>query len=109
MRLNGAGLLRRRLVLERPERVEGAGGNATVTWSIQAELWGRLEIRPASGPVQRAEAAHERLTGVVTCRWRTDILAGMRFSDGTAVWSIVAVHDPGGDRRVLECAVELER
>lgn len=99
------GALRGRVTLQQPVRDPDDGGGVEKTWEDVADVW--AEVSALSG--YEAVAAG-RLSGSVThkvrIRHRLGVGPEMRFAFGGRVLAIVAVTDPDGRRRWLECHCE---
>lgn len=83
------GALSARVRIERPvETTDGMGG-ATVTWTVVAHAW--ANIAPGAGrefwSIQHAQPTASHL---ITLRYRTDVIAGMRVVAGTAAYRVIA-------------------
>lgn len=84
------GLMRRRLVLEYPQRVsDGAGGHVT-TWLALADLWAKIDVRRGDERSQ-ADGRKSSLALDVIVRARPEIVASRRFREGARLYSILAV------------------
>lgn len=100
-----AGARRARLTLEMPAETPDVLGGAALAFAPVATLWARIEAR--GGRERIAGAAVEGIIETrITLRWRADLDAGMRFSDGERRFLIRAVFDPDGRRRDLVCLCE---
>lgn len=99
--------LRRRLRLEAPGQVaDGAGGFAT-SWQARGVLWADMRPRGGrirdGGEISLARAGYRIVVRAAPVGAGSRPEAGMRFVDGTRVFTIEAVgdHDPRG--RFLIC------
>lgn len=98
------GAMRRRLVLEAQQRIPDGGGGAKPQWRPVAGLWGA--IKPvAENTIIGAEKRSATVTHRVTLRYRSDVLAGMRFTQGRRIFMIEVVFDPDEKTRKLICLV----
>ncbi|MBC8048819.1 MAG: phage head closure protein [Chitinophagales bacterium] len=99
-----AGQMRRRVIIEAPERAGDGAGGFTETWASVATVWARVRAR---GGLERMRA--DRLASVVshdiTIRWRAGVLPTMRVRLGTRVFEIIATVEDER-RRVLICECE---
>ena len=99
------GLLRTRLVLERPVETPDGQGGATVNFAAVATVW--AGIAPVSAKAGEAAGA---MTAVVThrirLRRRGDLAGGMRLRLGARVFALRAFRDPDETGRYLICDCE---
>ena len=97
--------LRHRVTLQAVSRADDGGGGGTESWADVADLW--ASIRPSTGS-ESVEAG--RITGkvshVIGLRYRDDVAPAMRFAHESRLFDILAVLDPGEDRRWLTCLCE---
>jgi SPP1 family predicted phage head-tail adaptor len=95
--------MRRRVVIEAPQRTgDGAGGFAE-TWGAVATVWARVSARGGSERV-RADRLASAVTHDITIRWRTGVLPTMRVRLGARVLEIIAtVEDERRRLLTLEC------
>jgi SPP1 family predicted phage head-tail adaptor len=95
-----AGDLRHRVIIEQATVTADAAGNRTETWSTLATVWAALE--PLTGR-QFVEAfrTNAELTHRVRVRYRSDVIASMRVTEGSRHYAIVAVLDQGGRREEM--------
>jgi SPP1 family predicted phage head-tail adaptor len=96
------GRLSHRLTLERGSRGNDGGGGAPVAWEVEADMWGAVEDMSGSERV-RGDRVTGEANALITVRYRDDIVPAMRFRNGRAVYSILAVLDGDGQRRFLRC------
>jgi SPP1 family predicted phage head-tail adaptor len=98
------GSLRERLTLEQPVRTPDGGGGASVAWEAVAELW--AHVRPLAGEERLDhDQVSARLTHAVWIRHRAGVSPAMRFRQGSRIYEIVAVLQPGR-RTHLKCLCE---
>ncbi len=101
------GQMTARLDLEVPEAEPDGQGGATVTWTVAASLWARIEPRDAPFVVgEMAAAKGAKVTHRIWVRHRSDIAAGHRLRKGERVFSVKLVHDPDETARYLVCQCE---
>lgn len=101
------GQMTARLDLETPEAEPDGQGGATVTWTVAASLWARIE--PVSFIVgERATAETATITHRIWVRHRTDLAAGQRFRKGERTFAVKLVRDPDETARYLVCQCEEE-
>jgi len=103
------GQLTARLDLETPEAEPDGQGGASVTWTVTASLWARIEPRNApfvTGEEAAAESA--TITHRIWMHHRNDIAAGQRLRKGERIFAVKLVHDPDETRRYLICQCEEE-
>ncbi|MDZ4789674.1 MAG: phage head closure protein [Hyphomicrobiales bacterium] len=98
------GQMRRRVIIEAPQRASDGAGGFNETWASVATVWARVHAR---GGAERMRA--DRLASIVshdiTIRWRAGVLPTMRIRFGQRVVEIIAkVEDER--RRVLICECE---
>lgn len=102
-----AGLLDRRLVLERNEPVADAMGGATPHWQDVTGLSARVE--PLRSDVRERFGQHVgMLTHRVTIRHRDGVDRGMAFRWGERRLMIRTIQDMDGRGRFLVCRCEEE-
>lgn len=101
-----AGKLRHRLFLEAPVETPDGSGGVSISWTMQAALWG--EVRPRrSNERTSTDAQRTHITHRITVRHRTDVRPQMRFTHGTKTYRITGSFDPDGRSTWLACdAVE---
>ncbi len=96
--------MRCRLCLEAQQRIPDGGGGAKPHWRPVASVWGA--IRPvAEKTILRAEKLSATVTHRITLRYRHDLRAGMRFTQGRRVFTIEVLFDPDEKTRKLVCLV----
>lgn len=105
-----AGKLRHRLTIQEPtDTVGDTYGDATITWSDYATVWG--SVTPLRGQEQyQADQVQAGVTHRVTMRYRVGITSKMRISHNGRVLSIMSVIDRE-DRNIeleLMCMEEVE-
>lgn len=99
------GRLSARLSLEVSADVLDGQGGLLESWTLLAELWGRIEpLRSKAGEV--AGAAKVPITHRVTIRYRDDIRHAMRFVHRGRNLVIRNLRDPDEARRYLICECE---
>lgn len=101
------GLMTARLDLEAPQNTPDGQGGATVSWTVLASLWARIE--PVSFVVAEEAAAETGdISHRIWVRFRDDIAAGQRFRKGARLFTVKLVRDPDETRRYLVCQCEEE-
>jgi SPP1 family predicted phage head-tail adaptor len=105
--VTGAGALRHRLVLERPDDAPDGAGGVVAGWTAAATVWGAI------APVRADEAvAAGRLDGLAThrveIRHRGDVAGGWRVRTGGRTLRVRAALDPDERRRRLVLVCEEE-
>ncbi|MFN3744473.1 MAG: phage head closure protein [Hyphomicrobiaceae bacterium] len=96
------GRLRHRLRLEAASRAPDGGGGAAETWTVIAELWGR--IQPTGGTeFFEADGLSGRISHEITLRYRPDVTPAMRLASGSRRFEIMAVIVIDERRRWLKC------
>jgi SPP1 family predicted phage head-tail adaptor len=97
-----AGLLNRRITLQRPVEVRGADyADVQVTWQDVATVWASVE--PLSGgEFFRNQEQQGELTHRVRIRWRAGVDSKMRVLFGTRIFGIDSVINPEEADVVLE-------
>jgi SPP1 family predicted phage head-tail adaptor len=99
------GALRHRLRVETPIDVEDDFGGFVRTYRVMTYLWARVSAINATE--QFIEQRFEQATNFqVDLRWRSDIIAGMRFIFGKRILLIRGVREADGAKRFLTCACE---
>jgi SPP1 family predicted phage head-tail adaptor len=83
---------------------DGAGGFER-QWQTIASIW--AQIMPGA-PQPRFEAARQQaiVNHRIMIRWRPDVTAAMRLTDGTVFYRINGAHDADGKRAYLVCYCE---
>ena len=94
--------LNRRLTLQAPASVDDGAGGRDVTWTPVDAMWANVAVISGRESTD-SEAITSRLTHRITIRYRTGIGPHMRFTDGTRIYRIETVEEPGGHRRWLVC------
>ncbi|CAN5208613.1 hypothetical protein BH10PSE7_BH10PSE7_03660 [soil metagenome] len=90
------------MIIEAPAgAADGAGGWAPA-WSEVATVWGAIEALPGR-EVTAGDATAGEARFRITIRHRGDVTAAHRLREGTRVFDITSVADPGGRRRYLDC------
>lgn len=105
MSLIKPGALRRRLLLEHPERIDDGGGGSDIVWQPVASLWASIEARNGDERVDAGRLA-SRVSHDVLLRYRPGVLPEMRFRLGERVFHILAVLEPDDRRRRLKALCE---
>lgn len=101
------GQMTARLDLEVPMAEPDGQGGATLTWTVTASLWARIE--PVSFAVaEEAGAERGTITHRIWLAFREGIAAGQRFRKGARVFTVKLVRDPDETRRYLVCQCEEE-
>lgn len=96
------GQLTARLDLETPLPVSDGQGGASMSWTITASLWARIE--PVSFVIGEAASAETAsISHRIWVPFRNGIAAGQRFRKGTRLFVIKVVRDPDETRRYLVC------
>ena len=97
--------LRTRLSLQSYIDLPDDSGGFERQWQTLANVWAK--IMPVS-PNPRFEAARREafVADRITIRWRPDVTAAMRLSDGTIHYRINAAHDADGRRAFMVCYCE---
>lgn len=97
--------MRQRMSLEAPVDVPDPSGGFLRNWQAVSDVWASVSSAP---PRPRLEAARqdEAISHRITIRWRPDISAAMRLSDGSGDYLIHGAHDADGKRRFLICYCE---
>ncbi len=99
------GRLRHRLTLQRPVLTADGAGGQNRSWEEAAKVWADLrDISGAQAGFAEGLAATTRTR--ITIRWRADLTAVMRFSDGQRIFNIISVLDQTGVKRFLTCICE---
>ena len=99
------GMMRRRLLLERPVGTPDGIGGETRGYALVAAVWAQVEW--LSGEERwRAGRPEQALSHRISLRWRAGVDAGQRLRDAAQVFEIRAVADPDGGRRRLVCLAE---
>ena len=99
------GMMRRRLLLERPVGTPDGIGGETRGHALVAAVWAQVEW--LSGEERwRAGRPEQALSHRISLRWRAGVDAGQRLRDASQVFEIRAVADPDGGRRRLVCLAE---
>ena len=104
-KMSTIGSARRRLALQAPGGTPDDAGGVVASFVTVATIW--AEVRWLGGDERwRADRPEQAARYQITIRWRPVIEAGMRFTGQNAVYGIVSVGDPVGDRRRLVCLCE---
>jgi SPP1 family predicted phage head-tail adaptor len=94
-----------RLDLEAASPTPDGQGGATLSWSVAASLWARIEPTTFSfdetAGQMRGELSHR-----IWIRARDGMAEGMRFRKGARLFLIRAVRDPDETGRYLVCLCE---
>jgi SPP1 family predicted phage head-tail adaptor len=96
------GQLTARLDLETPVETSDGQGGVTVTWTVLASLWARIE--PVS--MERQELASQNratITHRILMRARTDLSPARRLRKGSRLFEILSFQDPDETGRYLVC------
>lgn len=96
----GIGTMRKRLVIQDPQRTTDAIGGGSTTWSNVKTVWG--EVKPASGrEVYHGQQLEMRVTHKIKIRYRSDVSLSpkMRILLGSRVFNIRLIinEDERGD------------
>lgn len=95
-----AGLLRKRLTIQKPSQAQDGYGQTLDTWTDVATVWG--EIVPVSGrEMIAANAMQESKTHAITIRYIAGITPKMRIKYGTRLFDIQSVLDENERHRTL--------
>ena len=99
------GNMRARLTLQTETQVADGAGGYVLSWTDAATVW--AEIKPLDGrEIYTAAHLESRVTHEITLRYRSDIAADMRATDGVRYFNIRAAFDPDGKRRFLKLLAE---
>lgn len=91
-----------RMDLEAANPTPDGQGGATLTWTVTASLWARIEPATFSFDETAGQMRGE-LTHRIWLRAREGVAEGMRFRKGARVFVIRAIHDPDETGRYLVC------
>lgn len=97
--------LQHRLRLEEPVRAPEAGGGATITWSLVAEIWGSLQSLGGDERM-KADGLEGRVSHEIWIRHRDSMRADMRFVLDGREFDIRAVLASDERKAYLRCLVE---
>ncbi len=98
------GQMRRRVIVEAPQRISDGAGGFMETWAEVAAVWARVSARSGAERV-RADRLASVVSHNITIRWRGDVLPTMRIKLGQRVFSIIATLEDER-RRILICECE---
>lgn len=94
----GAGLLRRRVTLQRPVEAQDSYGQSVVTWAAVDTVWASAE--PLQGrELFTAQAVHAKLTMRFVLRYRSDVESSWRVVYQDRPYDLVQDPIDVGDRR----------
>ena len=99
------GALRHRVTLEAPVDVFDDLGGFTRDFAPLTQLWARIETQGAEQAFVEQRSEQVRRT-VVTIRWRSDLVSGMRFDFRGRKLLIRGVTEADERRRFLSCQCE---
>lgn len=100
--------LDRQILIEKPTAAQDATyGSAVTAWEYHAKPWAeRKDILPSRSEQLRQGIVQNRLQTRFRIRWRDDIDASMRITDGRDVFQIVGGPAEIGRREWLELLCE---
>lgn len=107
-----APLLRRRLALEDPVRVQDGAGGFVVQWVVLGWLWGDVAsgtgrgVAAAGGDLGRV--SHRITLRAVPAGAPSRPVAGQRLREGARIFRIIAVTEADAAGRWLTCLAEEE-
>lgn len=99
------GKLQHRLRLEEPVRAAEAGGGATITWALIAEVWGSLKSLGGDERM-KADGLEGRVSHEIWIRHRDDVRTEMRFVLAGRLFDIRAVMASDDRKAYLRCLAE---
>lgn len=95
-----AGLLRKRLIIQKRSTTQDSYGQPLTSWTDVAIVWG--EVVPTSGNEnQSADALQSSENFIVTIRYRAGITAKMRIKYGNRLFDIQSVLDENERHRTI--------
>jgi SPP1 family predicted phage head-tail adaptor len=106
-----AGLLNRRVHLQKPAMASDAEGVSSENWSDLDMVWAHINPYTARELFAAAQP-EELLTHQVTIRWRSDVTTHMRFlyqekpTDPFRIFLIHTMLDPDEGHKELDCLCE---
>lgn len=99
--------LRDQMQLQQPLETDDGSGGVSVSWISVASVWATIQLRS-----QREASVADHLDGIVThrvrLRHREDVRGSWRIVLGARILRVLAVSDPDGRRRFVECLCEEE-
>ena len=99
-----AGTLNRLVLIEQPEGGQDSVGQPNTGWDEVASVW--ADVRTQGGLESiRSGAEVSTIRASIRIRYRTDITAAMRVTDGSAVYQVKAVL-PDTGRQYLDLVCE---
>ncbi len=101
----GISELRQRITLQSPVDTPDGEGGFSRQWQTIATVWASSD---AASPRMRFEAAQQEYSTShrITIRWRPDVSAAMRLSDGVRHFLINGAYDADGRRDFMICYCE---
>lgn len=102
--MTAPGELNRRLALQAPAESDDGAGGVSLSYQTVATLWAKVTPL-ASGADVVADSRGASLRFAIVIRRRGDVTTRHRFTEGTRVYSVLAVQE-SADRRFLEIAAE---
>lgn len=101
-----AGILNRRIRIERPNTARDELGQPIPGWTLVAEVWSN--IRHLNGlETLKADQPKSVVKASIRIRFRSDVDASMRVVYGAAIYDIQAVLPDDEDRDRLDLACEI--
>ena len=96
-----AGLMRKRITLQRRSTAEDGLRQQLLTWSDVATVFAQVE-QLSGRELMTANAEYAENTARITIRFRTDVVEKMRIWYGAVVYDITSVSDIDGTKRELQ-------
>ena len=94
------GLLRHRIIIEKPTQSKNAIDEVVSTWSTFCTIWAAVE--PAAGNAYyAANQLDAKVDGRVRIRYRGDLEPNMRIKFGDRILSIVSIVHPKENHKEL--------
>lgn len=100
-----SGLLRNKLVIEKPTVTKGAMGGSIQSWSTFKTVWGALDFSN-SRKVIAAKQVNSEVIGMATIRYVTGITPDMRINHKGTYYEIEAPIDMGARNRELQIPIK---
>ncbi|TNB47028.1 head-tail adaptor protein [Martelella lutilitoris] len=97
-----------RLDLMMPMAAPDGQGGATITYTLVARAWARIEPLSVASS-EEASGETFRVTHEIWFRARSDLVSGMRFVVGARVFRLAGFRDPDETGRYTVCRCEEER
>lgn len=99
------GALRKRLALQSETLASDGNGGLAASWTTVASVW--AEIMPISNKqVVSVSGVNGRITHKIIIRYRADVKTGMRFVQGSRIFTIRLVSTSDEVNRWLEIMAE---